>query len=99
MLDQLADAAGADPPGEDGSRILCGGAAADLAALGRSEEAAVVVVSGTQRSRLRRAVFPSVANQLARRCERPVAVCPRDPLAAMRVRDALGWDATCGRPI
>ena len=98
MLDRLADAAGVAVPDDGGSRILCGATAADLAELAHSEEAALVVVSGTKRSRLRRAFVPSVANLLARRCERPVAVCPKDPLAAMRVREALGWGATT-RPI
>jgi nucleotide-binding universal stress UspA family protein len=97
MLDRLADAAGVDVPCDGGSRVLCGAAAAELAALARSEDAALVVVGGTNRSRLRRALLPSAANLLARRCDRPVAVCPRDPVAAMRVREALGWRA-CRRP-
>ena len=94
MLDRLADDAGVDAPGDDGSRVLGGVAAAELAALARAEDAALVDVSGRKRSWLRRALVPSVANLLARRCYSPVALCPRDPLAAMRVREALGRDAT-----
>jgi nucleotide-binding universal stress UspA family protein len=97
MLDRLAGAAGVAAPGDQGSRVLCGGAATELAALARTEDAALLVVSGTQRSWLQRALLPSATNLLARHGERPVIVCPRDPLAAMRVREALEWHA-CRRP-
>lgn len=91
MLARLAVAAGVEPPGDGGLRVLCGGAAADLAACARLEDAALVVVSATKRSRIRRMLSPSVARHLSRRCERPVLVCPKEPAAAMRVREALGW--------
>lgn len=91
-LERLVDAAGIADADLD-CRVVRGDTGPTLAALGRSEDAALVVVGATTRTWLSRALDPSVTGHLGRHCDRPVMVCPGDPAPAMRVREALGWRA------
>lgn len=93
-LEQVAIAAGLE--GVDGEQRLARGAPGPvLADLARAEDAALIVVSRTSRSWLVRGLLGSAASHLVRRADRPVLVCPRDPLAAMRLREAVE-SAGCG---
>ena len=98
MLGRLVRAAGLDGSGATERRVHCGPPGPALAALARSEDAALVVVSASGRRWLLRALRPSVTEHLVRRSDRPVLVCPRHPAPAMRVREALSsapqraWD-------
>ena len=78
-----------------GASVVCvkrGAPGPTIAAAGRHQRASLVVVSVSTRGRLRQALRPSTTGYLIRRCERPVAVCPRDPAAAMRLREALAGE-------
>lgn len=79
MLRAAAEAAGVSVPGDAQPRVLSGGVEESLADFAASQDAVVVVVGETSRSRLRRSVFPSLAGRLSRRCPRPVLACPRNP--------------------
>jgi nucleotide-binding universal stress UspA family protein len=85
----VARAAGLDRPEGVPVRLLRGPPGRTIAAAARRERAALVVVSESVRRLPRRAIFVSAAGDLVRRCEHPVLVCPRDPAAAMRLREAL----------
>jgi len=71
--------------------IRSGAPGPTLAALAQAEDAALVAVSASIRPWPVRLLIGSAVNHLARHCARPVVVCPRDPRAAMRLREALGW--------
>jgi hypothetical protein len=49
----------------------------------------LVVVSASTRGRLQRALRGSATGYIFRHYSRPVVVCPREPAAAMRLREAL----------
>jgi len=87
-LDRVTRAAGLRPDDAD-ARLMRGTPGPTLAATARREGSALVVVSASTRGRLRRALPGSAVAYLLRRCQRPVVVCPRDPAAAMRLREAL----------
>jgi len=86
---RVTRAAGLDHPEGVAVRLLRGAPGRTLAATARREGATLVVVSESVRRLPKRALFVSATGYLVRRCERPVLVCPRDPAAAMRLRDAL----------
>jgi nucleotide-binding universal stress UspA family protein len=85
----VARAAGLDRPEELPVRLLRGAPGRAIAVTARCQDAALVVVSESVRRLPKRAFVVSATGYLARRCRRPVLVCPRDPAAAMRVRAAL----------
>jgi nucleotide-binding universal stress UspA family protein len=72
-------------------RIRSGAPGQMLAALAQAEDAALVAVSTSVRPWPVRLLIGSATGHLGRHCARPVVVCPRDPRAAMRLREALGW--------
>jgi nucleotide-binding universal stress UspA family protein len=86
---RVARAAGLDHPASVPVRLLLGAVGRTIAAAARREDGALVVVSESVRRLPRRPAFASASGYLARRCEHPVLVCPRDPTAAMRLRNAL----------
>jgi nucleotide-binding universal stress UspA family protein len=86
---RVTRAAGLDRPEAVPARLVRGAPGRTLATAARREDAALVVVSESVRRLPKRALFVSATGYLVRRCERPVLVCPRDPAAAMRLRDAL----------
>ena len=86
---RVARAAGLDRPEDVAVRLLRGAPGRAIAAAARRERAALVVVSESVRRLPKRAIFVSATGCLVRRCEHPVVVCPRDPAAAMRLREAL----------
>jgi nucleotide-binding universal stress UspA family protein len=86
---RVARAAGLDRPEAVPARLLRGAPGRTIAAAARREAAALVVVSESVRRLPKRALFVSATGYLVRRCEHPVLVCPRDPAAAMRLREAL----------
>jgi nucleotide-binding universal stress UspA family protein len=81
--------AGLEHPEGVAVRLLRGAPGRTLAATARREGATLIVVSESVRRLPKRALFVSATKYLVHRCERPVLVCPRDPAAAMRLRDAL----------
>jgi nucleotide-binding universal stress UspA family protein len=85
----VARAAGLARPEDVPVRLLRGAPDRTLAATARRQDAALVVVSESVRRLPKRALCGSATAYLARRCHRPVLVCPRDPAAAMRMRAAL----------
>jgi hypothetical protein len=85
----VARAAGLGRPEELPVRLLRGPPGRTIAATAQCQDAALVVVSESTRRLPKRAFFVSATGYLACRCRRPVLVCPRDPVAAMRVRAAL----------
>jgi nucleotide-binding universal stress UspA family protein len=89
MLTRALDAAGLHDFDIADRRVECGIPGPALVALGRAQDAGLVVVSASARPWPLRAVIPSVTGHLVRRSDRPVLVCPRDPAAAMRAREAL----------
>jgi nucleotide-binding universal stress UspA family protein len=86
---RVARAAGLDRPEAVPAHLLRGAPGRTIAAAARREGAALVVVSESVRRLPKRALFVSATGYLVRRCEHPVLVCPRDPAAAMRLREAL----------
>jgi nucleotide-binding universal stress UspA family protein len=89
MLARVLEAAGLREFDVADRRVECGIPGPALVTLGRSQDAGLVVVSASERPWPLRAVIPSVTGHLVRRSDRPVLVCPRDPAAAMRAREAL----------
>jgi nucleotide-binding universal stress UspA family protein len=89
MLARVLDAAGVHDLDVADRRVECGIPGPALVALACAQDVALVVVSASDRPWPLRAVIPSVTEHLVRRSDRPVLVCPRDPAAAMRVREAL----------
>jgi nucleotide-binding universal stress UspA family protein len=94
MVGSVARAAGLDDPGTLARRVLRGTPAPTLAAVARAEDAALVVVSASVRPLLVRAFLGSATRHLARRLDRLLMVCPRDPRPAMRLREALSSSPT-----
>jgi nucleotide-binding universal stress UspA family protein len=89
MLARVLDAAGLHDVDVADRRVECGIPGPALVALGRAQDAGLIVVSASDRPWPLRAAVPSVTGHLVRRSDRPVLVCPRDPAAAMRAREAL----------
>lgn len=89
MIGRVARAAGVEETSSVARRVLRGAPGPTLAAVARADRAALVVVSASVRSLLLRALLGSATRYLARRLDRPLVVCPRDPRPAMRVREAL----------
>ena len=86
---RVARAAGLDRREAVPAHLLRGAPGRTIAAAARREGAALVVVSESVRRLPKRALFVSATGYLVRRCDHPVLVCPRDPAAAMRLREAL----------
>jgi hypothetical protein len=91
ILDGAATAAGLTDPDDGDRRVLAGRAGPALAAAARAHDAALVTISAAAGPEFVRGVPGSATGYLTRRCDRPLLVCPRDPLVAMDVREALGW--------
>ncbi len=91
MIGSVACAAGLDEPAR---RVLRGTPGPTLAAVARAHDAALTVVSVSVRPLLVRALLGSATRYLARRSDRLLVVCPRDPRPAMRLREALAPSPT-----
>jgi nucleotide-binding universal stress UspA family protein len=89
IVNRAATAAGLGQPGPAEFRVMHGAPGPAIVATARRERAAFVVVSASRRARLQQALRGSTTGYLIRRCPRPVVVCPRDPAAALRLREAL----------
>jgi nucleotide-binding universal stress UspA family protein len=87
-LDRVTRAAGLRPDGAE-TRLVRGSPGPTIAATARREHSAFVVVGASTRGRLQRALRGSATGYILRHCSRPVVVCPREPAAAMRLREAL----------
>lgn len=94
MVGSVARAAGLPDAGTLAPRVLRGTPGPTLAAVARAQDAAFVVVSASVRPLLVRALLGSATHHLARRLDRLLLVCPRDPLPAMRLREALSSSPT-----
>jgi nucleotide-binding universal stress UspA family protein len=86
---RVTRAAGLDRPERVPVRLLGGAPGRAIAATARREGATLVVVSESVRRLPKRALFGSATGYLVRRSRHPVLVCPRNPAAAMRLRQAL----------
>jgi nucleotide-binding universal stress UspA family protein len=94
---RVATAAGLGQPGPAEIRVLHGAPGPTIVATARRERAALVVLSASTRGRLQRTLRGSTTGYLIRRSRRPIVVCPRDPAAAMRLREALAPIPARGR--
>ncbi len=93
MIGSVACAAGLEEPAT-ARRVLRGTPGPTLAAVARAHDAALIVVSASVRPLLVRALLGSATRYLARRSDRLLVVCPRDPRPAMRLREALAPSST-----
>jgi nucleotide-binding universal stress UspA family protein len=89
IVSRLATAAGLRRLGPAEIRVRRGPPGPAIVATARRERAALVVVGASTRGRLQQALHGSSTGCVIRRCRCPVVVCPRDPAAAMRLREAL----------
>jgi nucleotide-binding universal stress UspA family protein len=94
MVGRVARVAGLDEQGTLARRVLRGTPGPTLVAVARAQDAALVVVSASVRPLLVRALLGSATRHLARRLDRLLVVCPRDPRPAMRLREALSSSPT-----
>jgi nucleotide-binding universal stress UspA family protein len=92
-IGSVACAAGLEEPAA-ARRVLRGPPGPTLAAVARAHDAALVVVSASVRPLLVRALLGSATRYLARRSDRLLVVCPRDPRPAMRLREVLAPSPT-----